>query len=112
MNEKRLGKIEHVEFGHGGYQDAQLGLTLTLSGKGWGVGTGIYGGWSQTIKWSKNCRWTEEKRSADYAEMAREIDRLLIKAKVRSVDKLKGIPIEAEFDGMVLKDWRVLEDVL
>ena len=36
--EKRLGKIEEVHFGLGGYQGAMLGLHVTLGDGGWGVG--------------------------------------------------------------------------
>ena len=36
--EKRLGKIESVHFGLGGYQGAMLGLHVTLGTDGWGVG--------------------------------------------------------------------------
>jgi hypothetical protein len=42
----------------------------------------------------------------------RFLSKLLKDAKVRSVDKLKGIPVEAIFDGNVLKEWRVLTEVL
>jgi hypothetical protein len=31
---------------------------------------------------------------------------------VSSIDKLVGVPIEAEFDGMELKNWRILTEVL
>ena len=38
MIEKKLGKISNVRFGHGGYQDAMIGLSLTFEGQGsWGV---------------------------------------------------------------------------
>ena len=36
--EKRLGKIESVSFGLGGYQGAMLGLHVTLGDGSWGVG--------------------------------------------------------------------------
>ena len=35
--EKRLGKIESVSFGLGGYQGAMLGIHVTLGASGWGV---------------------------------------------------------------------------
>jgi hypothetical protein len=38
--EKKLGKIELVTFGHGGYQHCMLGLYVNLSGEGWGVSEG------------------------------------------------------------------------
>lgn len=36
--EKKLGKIQDVKFGIGGYQDAMIGLFITLGNNGWGVG--------------------------------------------------------------------------
>jgi hypothetical protein len=41
---KRLCKIVAANFGHGGYQDCQLGLWITLSGEGVGITVGITGG--------------------------------------------------------------------
>ena len=32
--EKKLGKIENVKFGIGGYQDAMIGLHVTLGNNG------------------------------------------------------------------------------
>jgi hypothetical protein len=106
--EKKLGKIESVQFGLGGYQDCQLGLSITLGDGGWGVGD-FRGNWdAQTIKWSETCKWTEEDRDKGYSETMRFLSKLLKESKVRSVDKLKGIPVEVTFDGNVLKEWRVL----
>ena len=49
--EKKLVKIESVRFGLGGYQDSQLGLSVTLSNGGWGVGD-FKGEWDcERIKW-------------------------------------------------------------
>lgn len=109
---KELGKIESVNFGLGGYQGAMLGLSVTLSGGGWGVGD-FKGGWdAESIKRSEYTKWTEEDRSKDYAETMRYVSKLLKEAKVTSVDKLKGIPVEATFDGTILKEWRILTEVL
>jgi hypothetical protein len=33
-------------------------------------------------------------------------------AKVNSVDELKGKPVEVTFDGNMLKEWRILTEVL
>lgn len=113
MNEKRLGKISSVRFGHGGYQDACLGLDLSFESKsGWGVSTWI-GGWdAEIIKCDKYCKWTEEDRSKEYADTMRKISKLLSQAKVSEIHELKGIPVEVEFEGMMMKDWRILEEVL
>ena len=34
--EKKLGKIQSVRFGHGGYQDACIGISVTLGDGSWG----------------------------------------------------------------------------
>ena len=39
--EKLLGKIASIHFGLGGYQDVQLGLSISLEGKNWGADTFI-----------------------------------------------------------------------
>jgi hypothetical protein len=110
--EKKLGKIESVRFGLGGYQDSQIGLSITLGDGGWGVGD-FKGNWDpERIKWSKNCQWTEEDRDKGYSETMRYLSKLLKDANVSSVDKLKGIPVEVTFDGNILKEWRILTEVL
>ena len=40
------------------------------------------------------------------------INKLLNEAKRETVEGLKGIPIEATFEGNVLRGWRVLTEVL
>lgn len=110
--EKKLGKIENVKFGIGGYQDAMIGLHVTLGNNGWGVGSSRSAWDAETIKWSEHCKWTEADRDKQYAELLRYVSKLLKDAKVDSVDKLKGIPVEATFDGNTLKEWRILTDVL
>jgi len=111
---KRIGKIQHVSFGLGGYQNAQLGISFTLGSDkdGWGVGD-FKGNWdAETIEHSKNCEWTEEERDKSYAETMRYLSKLLRQAKVKDVSELKGIPVEVTFEGNVLKEWRILEEVL
>jgi hypothetical protein len=110
--EKKLGKIESVSFGLGGYQGAMLGLHVTLSGGSWGVGDSRANWDAEQIEWSKHTQWSEEDRDGWYAEIMRYVSKLLKQAKVGSVDKLKGIPIEATFDGNQLTEWRILTEVL
>jgi hypothetical protein len=110
--EKKLGKIEKVSFGLGGYQNVQLGISLTLGNGTWGVGD-FKGNWdAESIKRSEYTQWTEEDRSKSYDETMRYVSKLLKEAKVDSVDKLKDKPIEATFDGNTLKEWRILTEVL
>jgi hypothetical protein len=110
--EKRLGKIESVSFGHGGYQECMLGLQVTLSGGSWGVGD-FKGNWdAELIKHTENTKWTEEDRDKGYSDTMRFLSKLLKDAKVNSVDELKGVPVEVTFDGMMLKEWRILTEVI
>lgn len=107
-----LGKIEKVSFGLGGYQDACIGLNVTLSGNGWGVGSDRTAWDANKIKRTERCEWTEADRDQQYAEILRYVSDLLAAAKIDSVDQLRGKPIEATFDGMTLKEWRILTEVL
>lgn len=112
MKTKEIGKIESIEFGIGGYQDAMIGLNVTLSGKSWGVGANK-SAWDYTmIKPKETTQWTEKDRTAQYAEIVRYISGLLSDAKVQSVSQLKGKPIEAEFEDGILKSWRILTEAL
>lgn len=111
MNTK-LGKIKSITFGHGGYQDACLGVNVTLGGDDWGVNDSKTTWDANLIKHSEHCKWTEKGRDIQYAEIMHYVSDLLADAKVSSVDKLNGIPIEATFDGNLLKEWRILKEVL
>lgn len=110
---KELGKITAVRFGRGGYQDCYIGLSLTFGGDGWGVGTFISGHWDPCLmKRSEHAKWTEAERTAMQAELVVKISELLRDAKVNDVTKLLNIPVELTFDGAMLKDWRILKEVL
>lgn len=104
-----LGRIQKASFGYGGYQDAMIGLSLTLGGKAWGVGD-FKGAWG--IERSERCQWTEEDRLRQLGEACMFLKDVLQKAGKQSVDELIGVPIEASFDGNILKSWRVLDEVL
>jgi hypothetical protein len=107
-----LGKIQKVSFGHGGYQEACIGINFTLGGEGWGVGSSETAWDAEMIECTNNCKWTEEDRSKQYDEIVRYISRLLKEAKVSNVNDLEGVPIEATFDGQLLRDWRILTEVI
>ena len=109
---KELGKIISVKFGHCGYQDAMLGIQVTLGDGSWGCGDSRCAWDAEIIEHTEYCKWTEESRDGEYAAIMRYVSKLLKDAKVDSVDKLKNIPIEATFDGTMLKEWRILTEVL
>jgi hypothetical protein len=114
MNEKKIGKITSVQFGLGGYQDCQFGLSLTFESNKdkWGCGTFI-GNWDmESIKWNKESKWTEKDRSKWNDDLCRKVSKILNQAKVSDISKLKDIPVEVEFEGNMLKNWRILEEAL
>ena len=110
--EKKLGRIENVKFGIGGYQNAMIGLHITLGNNGWGVQDSRSAWDAENIKYSKNSKWTEADRDKKYAEIVRYLSKLLKDAKVNNIDKLKGIPVEVTFEDNMLKEWRILTEVL
>ena len=110
--EIQLGKISYVSFGIGGYQDAQLGIHFSFDMKGSGVGDSRSYWDSEIISHTENCKWTEQDRTESYAEIMRFVSKLLNQAKVKSVDQLKGIPVEITFDNRMLKSWRILKEVI
>jgi hypothetical protein len=107
-----IGKIQKIHVGFGGYQDAELGLQITLgSDKGaWGVMT-FKGYWA--MEPSERCEWTKEDQIRGYGEALAFIGELLTKAKRQRVEDLRGVPIEATFkDFNTLHSWRILEEVI
>lgn len=110
--EIKLGKIESVKFGHCGYQDACIGLSVTLSGKSWGVQDSKSGWDKNIIPHTDHCKWSEDDRSKAYSDVVAFISDLFSQAKVSSIDKLQGIPVEVLFEGNTLKSWRILTEVI
>lgn len=109
MTEKKLGRISNIRLGEGGYDDAMFGVSVTLSfGDSTGCGD-FKGGWSA---YSKHAKYSEQAWEESHAEAYRWLRQLMADAKVRDFTKLNGIPVEATFDGMTLKSWRVLTEVL
>lgn len=110
--EKKLGKIESVSFGLGGYQGSMLGLHVTLGNGSWSVNHSRAEWDAEQIECSEFTKWSEEDRDRWYTEIMRYVSKLLKEAKVDSVDKLRGKPVEVTFDGNTLKEWRILTEVL
>ncbi len=109
---KYLGKIASVVIGDGGYQDAMFGVSFQLSFDGSsGVGD-FWGAWGTGIDCTERCKWTEAERQQQVAEAFWKLAKLMRDAKVSDAAKLKGVPIEVEIEGMGLKSWRVLTEVL
>ena len=105
-----LGKISSIKFGFGGYQDLQLGVSVTLSGDGWGVSS-FRGHWGTMRR--HDCKWSEDERLLELGRACIWIRDMLKEAKKKTIDELVNIPVEAEFsDSGALIDWRVLKEVL
>ena len=110
------GKIKSVSFGRGGYQGCQFGLWLSCGGDGWGASADCkeavwdYSFHSDPVK--SGCQWTEDDRTSRVAKLCRKVSELLNEAKVDSVEKLKGKPVEVVFNGGGLHSWRILTEVL
>lgn len=107
---KELGKITHATFGLGGYQDAQIGFWLELGGDSWGVSASGGGAWAMDR--TEHSKWTEADRLGELARAAMKVADTLKKAKKRHVQDLVGVPVEVTLDGNLLKDWRILTEVL
>ena len=112
MIETRLGKLEKVSFGLGGYQEACIGFSATISGQGWGVSTNTSAWDVNKIKHTEHCKWTEADRDAEYIKLVKYVSGLLNAAKVDTVDQLNGIAVEATFDDNTLSECRILTEVL
>lgn len=110
--ETKLGKIKHISLGLGGYQDAMLGLHVTLGGEGWGVNESKPDWDAELILPHVRSNRTEADRSKSYDEIMRYISKLLQEAKVRDVAALKDIPVEVTLVDNVLESWRILKEVL
>ncbi len=104
-----IGKIKSIYFGHGGYQDAMIGVTFDLGGKSWGVGD-FWGYWS--TKRSENCQWTEADRVKNLGEVVMKLSKLLQEAKVSDLNELQDVPVEVTFNNNSLVSWRLLTEVL
>jgi hypothetical protein len=103
-----LGKIKEAYFGLGGYQGAHIGVWFQLGGTGWGVGDGS-GTWANR---SDGAKWSIHDQREAFADSVEYVRDLLKDANVESVAALVGTPVEVSFDGMILKSWRILKEVL
>ena len=108
---KEIGKIKSIAFGWGGYQDAMIGVSVDLGSDkdSWGVGD-FRGAWGTKV--DKYTKWTDEERLIELGKTCMWVKGLLSDAKVQTLDKLKGTPVEVTFEGNTLKSWRILTEVI
>ena len=109
--EKRIGKIKKISFGFGGYQDAQLGVSVELGSdkESWGVND-FRGFWGTDR--STSCKWTEKDREIALGKMCMWVKDLITDSNKTKIDQLAGVPVEVTFDGNLLKEWRILTEVI
>jgi len=105
--EKILGKISNVEYGKDDRGCLGLHFTFTMTSSGVSDSRAV-----ATFEHSQYSNWTEEERNESIIELFWYLNNLLDEAKVSSVDKLKNIPVELTFDRNLLKDFRILTEVL
>lgn len=109
MSDKILGKISRVKFG---IQGSQLGLHLTFTADGLGVGKS-HSVWDFIqIRHTEHSQWTEEHRAAQAAEIMMKVSSVLNEANVSDVVDLINTPVELTVQGGSLKCWRVLTEVI
>lgn len=106
---KELGKIQSASFGHGGYQNAQIGVFFAFEGDGWGTGD-FWGFWNGER--NEDAQWTEMDRLAALGATVMRLDQILLDAEVNSVENMVGVPVEITFDHWKMVSWRVLKEVL
>jgi len=109
---KELGRIASVKFGIDGYQEAMIGLFVTLNFSGGGTQVSECAWDPSIVERSEHAAWTEEERGRKLEGIMRKVSELLKQAKVRDVNALVGIPVEVETRGLEVLSWRILEEVL
>jgi hypothetical protein len=109
MERTEYGKIASINFGYGGYQDAQLGVSIVLEGPGWEVST-FKGTWARDP--DQHCRWTKEDQIQLLGETTLWLRTLLNDARVLNLNNLLNKPVVAIFEDNMLKEWRIFTEVL
>lgn len=99
MDGKFLGKIEKATYGFQGH--GYFGLRLEFKFDNCSHVSSCI---KYCVKDSSNCGW-----DSLHLKVLKEI---LKDAKVETVDKLIGVPVEIEIDRSAFKDFRILKEVL
>lgn len=108
MIEKRLGKIDFVEFGSMKDYPFQLGLQLGFSMSG----SGVMDGGKYTVNMSPDCHWGIGTRHTNLAESLDRVAKILNDAKVNYISELLGEPVEVTLEDGIFKEFRILTEVL
>ena len=109
MERKLLGKIEKAEFGLVWDRPFLMGLQLTFSMDGSGIGDGLI----HTVNMDVDCKWANgHQRLLAMANAMEGVYSVLTVAKARTVADLKGKPVEITLSGNMFKSFRILTEVL
>lgn len=105
MDGKFLGKIERARLVR---EDGRFGFVFDLSSAG-GSTTDARVVWETR---PDRAQWTLQERADQMAHIMARVMLIMAEAKKHDFAQLTGVPIEVEFDGNMLKSWRVLTEVL
>lgn len=108
MEKKELGKITSLVVGYGGYDDAMIGISIGLGGDHWGCAD-WRGTWAHRPEYAE---WAEETQIKHWGEAMKWLRDLMDDAKVKSSNRLVGVPVEVTFVANKLYSWRILKEVL
>lgn len=108
MLENKLGKIQSIGIGYGGYDDAMIGISVSLGNDSWGV-SDFKGTWASR---ASGASWTKAHQIKRWGETVEWLKNLLDEAKVTNINQLKNVPVEVVFEGNTLKSWRILTEVI
>lgn len=109
MEDKVLAKIDSAEFGQVNGHEFLIGLQLTFTGNWGGIGCGS----KYTVNLNKKAWEKTEENLGDYLIKQLEfIDSILKDAKVNTISKLKGKPVEITMKNRTFQDFRILTEVL
>jgi hypothetical protein len=106
---KYLGKISDIRIGKGGYDNAMFGITYVIENEH-GTSIDFKGCWSHNP--SENAKWTIKDRVSTLGEIFEELNTFMQEAKVTSVEKLVGTPVECYGSPSKVSSWRILTEVL
>lgn len=106
---KSIGKITGVRFGKCGYDDAGFGISISVETQD---GCATHELWVWSSPPSKDAKWTVFDQDKKLVEISRYVMQLIKDAKVNSVEKLRGVPVEAIWEGQVIIDVRILTEVI
>lgn len=111
--EKFLGKLDKVEFGSGGYDNAMFGFTFGLRWNGSTCCSKFIGTWGSPP--TEGAKWTIADQHKIFLECFLDVKKIMTEAKVDDFYQLVGKPIEVTVEGGIcgkVTSWRILTEVL